>query len=480
MNLQYILTRYRRLTIVLSMAASGLLAEPLAAETVSERDPKKDGARIEALLAKEDLPGVTREISLVEALELTDSRNLTLAVIRTELKAAEIKIKQAWAAMMPVAQGHIQYVRADHADTVSMGGLTGGPGGSIEINPANTVTGGISVNLPLVNANLWKGLEMAKTGAELAALTVEEQRRTVLFGTAQAYYTALMSRSLVSLYKEQIRATVHHVTVAEKKLAAGSGLRIDVLRAGIELEKAEKALSNAKLTLATACDALGTLTGLDTLVLPKSEERLSFSATNENALTQKAEKSRVDLDLQRKNLKLAEQQIDAAWFKLLPSLSLAWQGTYKFTSPGDMGDTDRSRWNLMLNLTVPLFNCSDIVRISEGKVAQRKAALQLESLTQDIGQNVRQAYREYQTALTDVESAKRQFVLAEESLKLSEAAFAAGAGTSLEVTDASRTQIEAGVNVLTSELKSQLALLNLLQIIGAEPLKTAGELKTVQ
>jgi outer membrane protein len=431
---------------------------------------KKNRARIEALLSLEDLPGVTRKISLKEALEFSDSRNLSLAAVRMEIEKADKKVKQAWTAVMPTAQAEMQYTRADHADKANLGGFTGVEGSSIVINPANTLTGGISVNLPLVNAGAWKGIQLAGTSADLAELTVEDSRRAVLFATAQAYYTALMSRSLVALYKEQIRSTAHHLTVAERKFTAGSGLRIDVLRAGIDLEKAEKALSNAKLSLATACDALGILTGLDALVLPMPAPDLSAPVSDEQALVQEAANARTDLLLQRKSLKLARQQIDASWMALLPSLNMSWKGTYQFSDLSAMSDADRSRWNLFLNLTVPLFNHSDNLKIVEGKVAARQAELQIENLSQSVGQAVRQARREYQTALTDAQSARRSLDLAEETLNLSETAFEIGTGTSLEVTDSRRTHIEAEVNLVTSELKTQLALLNLLQAVGREPL----------
>lgn len=489
MSVLHSIVSYKLIAAACAMSV-GLAAAPLAVradespetlleksqQEVSETPPEKAAApmekdeRIEELLSREELPGVTREVTLKEALELSDSRNLSLIAVRMEIEKADKKVKQAWTAIMPTAQAEMQYIRADHADKADMSGFTGVAGSSIVINPANTLTGGISVNLPLVNAGAWKGIQLAGTSADLADLTVEDSRRAVLFATAQAYYTALMSRSLVALYKEQIRSTAHHLAVAEKKFTAGSGLRIDVLRAGIELEKAEKELSNAKLSLATACDALGILTGEDTLVLPAPAPTLSVPSSEVQGLVEEAGEKRVDLLMQRKSLKLAQQQIDASWMTLLPSLNMGWKGTYQFSDLSAMSDSDRSRWNLFLNLTIPLFNHGDHLKISEGKVAARQAELQIENLTQSIGQSVRQALREYQTALTDAQSAKRSLDLTAETLSLSETAFEIGTGTSLEVTDSRRTHIEAEVNLVTSELKTQLALLNLLQAVGREPL----------
>ena len=447
-------------------------AAPRTPKPASKFASVKDDARLEALLSEADLPGITKEVSLREALEMADSRNLSLVELRMELEKADVRLKQAWGLMVPTVQAEMNYIRSDHADKISMGGLTGAGGGStIVVNPADTLTGGISASMPLVNANIWKGIQISKESTEVSKLTVEDYRRGILFGTGKAFYTALMTRSMVEVYKEQIRATAHHLDVAEKKFAAGSGLRIDVLRAGIELERAEKSLSNAKLSLATACDALGVLTGLDTLVMPKDTNRLSLQELDETAMVQDALTHRLDLIVKKKQRDLAEDKIDSAWMVLLPTLSLAWQGTYKFSELGAMGDADRSRWNLILNLTVPLFNYNDYHGITESRIEKRQAEAQIETLSQTIGQEVRQAHREYQTALTDVENATRQVDLATESLKLAETGFEIGVGTSLEVTDARRTHIEAKLNLMTSKLQTQLALINLLQSLGKDPLK---------
>ena len=427
--------------------------------------PEGDKAvRIEALLSQPDLPASTRAVTLDEALEEADSRNLSLVEIRMEIEKADVSIRQAWGAVMPTAQAEMQYVRADHADVADLGGQ------SIEVNPANTVTGGLAVNLPLVNASIWQGIKISKSGKELAGLSIEELKKTVLFSTAKAYYTALMSEALVELYKAQIRSTYHHVAVAEHKLKAGSGLRIDVLRASIDLEKAEKSLSNARLSLATACDALGVLIGKETLVRPKTSAEIRPLSDDENALFEQAQKSRLDLAVQRKNVEIAQEQIGAAWRVLLPSLNLSWKGTYKFTDPGAIGDTDKSRWYLYLNLVVPLFNYGDYPQITGGKVAKRQAEVKIERLMQNMGREVRQAHREYQTSLIDASSAERQWDLAKETLKIAETAFEAGAGTSLEVTDARQTALEAEVNLVSTKLKTQLALLTLLETVGESPL----------
>ena len=458
-------------------AESRAVAEgELAAESKAELEANEHEAAIlkaDELLAASDLPKGTKSVTLAEALRLARKRNLTLKQMELEFEKADARLRMARALLLPVAQAELQYILADHPDEVDMTeGMPEGmelPGDStIVVNPRNTVKGSITVSQPLVNISSWRNYKLAKSSNQLTGLTVEEVRRVVLFGTAQAYFSALMSQTLVELYKEQIVATRVHLRVAKEKYLAGSGLRIDMLRAGIDFEQAGEDLLNARVSLAAACDALGVLTGQNGMLAPTTAVSLQ-TPDADATLEKEAAKQRVDLTLKREYAIIAQKQVDAALAELFPSLSLAWQGTYQFTEPPGFGSTDRSRWNVVLSLSIPLFNYYTLSKIRESKVLRRQSELEIEVLEQNIGQEVRQAKREHETALANVRGASRRVRLAEESLQLAEAAYAAGAGTSLDVTDARRMYLQAEVNLAATALKTQLTLLTLLQSIGEKP-----------
>ena len=120
---------------------------------------------------------------------------------------------------------------------------------------------------------------------------------------------------------------------------------------------------------------------------------------------------------------------------------------------------------------MPIFKYPGYGKIAEDKAAHRQAELAVEVLSRDLGQEIRQARREYQTALINMKSAKGQAILAKESLDLAEVAYAAGAGTSLDVTDARRMYLQSEVNLATTELNTQLTLLTLFKRIGEKPME---------
>jgi len=441
---------------LLTAVAASLVAAPAGADEAGEPKPEAEVV-----------------LSLSDALDLANSRNLTLAQTRIEIDKARARVKQSWAAVTPVVTAGLGYTHLDHPDEIDTGAMMGGApgaGGTIVTRKQDDLHGSLTAILSIIDGSSWATIEAAETGEDLSRLTVEQARDAVLYATAQAYYSAMMAKTLVDLRAEQIVSAEHHYDVATRKDAAGTGLRIDVLRARTDLETARRDLDAARLSLDTARDALGVLTGAGGLPLTESMEDLVGSSPGEGEIPPRGFSARKDLAVLRKTVDLQDDQATAAWMSLLPTLAATWQGTHQFTETGDMGDTDRTRWTLMLNLTVPIFNYYTYGDIAAKRAALRQASLQLEEKEQSAGREVRQARREYLNALGAIETAQLQVDLAREALDISTRAFEAGAGSSLDVTVARSTAAAAEVGLVTSRLQARLSLLALLQAAGEDPM----------
>jgi len=156
------------------------------------------------------------------------------------------------------------------------------------------LNGTIQARLPLINLQSWKTISMAKQGADLATLGVEEARQQLLLGTAQAYFVTAMMRSLIGLREEALDSAARHLDVAKAHFDAGMGVRIDVVRAETDVEQARKELLTAHLTLDNARDALGLLTGLGGLPMPADDAVVSNIRNDEDELVDRAVNNRGD------------------------------------------------------------------------------------------------------------------------------------------------------------------------------------------
>lgn len=425
----------------------------------------------------DELPNITPgpKMTLSEALSKTAEKNLTLAATRVEIEKAEASLSTAWGAVFPVVNGNVELLHRDHEDTFdlsgSMGDLVPMPAGAdteTVITPLNDLKGSLQVSVPLVNFPAWYGISVAKQGVSIAEGSLETAKRYQLLAVCEAYYMALMARELIDLHLTAIESARQHLTVSKAKLDAGAGLRIDVLRAETDLDGAKQQLLSAHLAYDKARDALAVMTMTDGLPLPVETGPLPVPDQPDDALVTSALTSRPDYTLKQQQVAIAEKQLDGVWMKFLPSLSAAWQGTYQFTEPGDLGSSDRSRWIALFTLSVPLYNQMRYGELDRKRAEVRQAAIHVEEAKQSISLEIRNARRDYLTSLTAVEIAERRAALSREALALAEAAFEAGTGSSLDVTESRRTTTSANVDLSSKRLQSQLSLLKLLNAIGAD------------
>jgi len=323
---------------------------------------------------------------------------------------------------------------------------------------------GVQAGMSLLSAQGWLGVSAGRRGVELAERSVEAARVQLLFGVAQAFWMAHVSRELVGIQESQLLAAARHLELAEARVAQGDALRIDVVRAETEVEKARQDLLAAHLNLDNTRDALSNLVGSDALLLPEAPPELAAPEDGDAGVGERA-----DVKAAHAAARLAERMTDVAWAQFLPSLSVTGQLGYLFSEPPDLGSQDRSRWAAMLVLSVPLYSQVRFADLDAKRAARHQAELRVAETEASAALEVRKAQRDYRVALASLETAGHQAALAQEALQLTEAAYENGAATSLDVTDAQRTQTTAALNAAAQRLRSQISLLTLMRAAGDDP-----------
>jgi len=415
-------------------------------------------------------------ITLAEALLRASKRNLTILSTEQDLAQAEAKLYQAWALLMPVAQGNIQWMHMNKEISVDF--MSSLPDSLKQMMPATApmvvqpqeqYTGALQAHLPLVNLQNWLTIGLGKKGRELAMSGLDEARRQVLFGVTQVYYGALVSKSLITLWEDSIRTAARHMEAAKARFDAGAGLRIDVARAELDLESAKQSLITSRFAYDNARDALAVLIDYEKGVLPEVVEIQTLKDPPAvESMAEKATRSRNDLKLVELQKELAAQDLDVVWMRFLPTLDLNWQLNHNFGDMSALGASDRTTWATVMVLTVPIFEGFRYGMLDEKRAALKQADIKALERRLQVEQEVRQAYRDFRSSVSNVETAQRQVQLADEAMKLAEAAFEAGAGTSLDLIDAQKRHNDAGINLATQRLLCQLALIKLYQSAGED------------
>ena len=234
----------------------------------------------------------------------------------------------------------------------------------------------------------------------------------------------------------------------------------------MEVESASSAIIAAQALEDDVYEALGALIDLEGPFHVQEPSPTEAPAPSVDALVQRAVLERSDVRLARLQTEIADRSLTAAWSAFVPSLDLAFNLTYT-DFVGQFGGGNHINWNVVFVLNVPIYDGG----FRYGTLTERRAALAAADLReQDLARSasleVRKAHRAWRTSIAKVDTARRQAALAEEALRLAEAAYDAGASTNLEVVDAQRQQRDAEANLLVVSYDSQVALASLLLSAG--------------
>jgi outer membrane protein TolC len=256
----------------------------------------------------------------------------------------------------------------------------------------------------------------------------------VVFNVKQAYYGVIQAKHNKIVAEDTVRQTQQHLEQAKGFYEVGTRPKFDVTKAEVDL-------SNARLNLIRAANALKiSIVNLNnTMGIPDApeytlDENLSFEKyeiTFEDALS-KAYENRPDLQSIISQRHAAERSIDLAKTGYYPVLA----GNAGYSWSGEQFPLDHG-WNAGATLSVPLFSGF----LTKYQVEEAKANLNVlkaneESLKQTVFLEVQEAYLTLRAAEEAIPTAKLGVEQAQENLEIANGRYAAGVGNPIEVTDA--------------------------------------------
>lgn len=283
------------------------------------------------------------------------------------------------------------------------------------------------------------------------------------FNTKQAYYGLLQAKRNAEAAREVIKQSERQLERAKGFFEVGLRPKFDVTRAEVDLSNAKVALIRAqnavRLSLARLKNAMGVPEAPDFDIKDDLDVRRIEMTLDE--ATDKAMKNRADLRASSVRRKAVEE-----------SVTLAERGYYPFIS-GNAGYTwaDGSErndgWNAGIALTVPLFSGF----ITKHRVQESKANLSVMDASTDIvRQNiqfeVQQAYYNLTEAGERIPAAQLVLRQAEENLEIASGRYATGVGSPIEVTDATVVFVNAKTAYIQALTDYNTAAASLERAIG--------------
>jgi outer membrane protein TolC len=381
-----------------------------------------------------------------DALTLTSSRSVDVAIARQGIERAEGLWRQALAQALPTI--------------TATGTLTKNLFPGDKILPT-LATAQLDASQPILAPRAWYGIKTADLGVKQAKQSTDDRRRTVLAQVADAIVGVFAAERVAEINRLGLRNALQHVAIAERKSNLGDGKRLDVLRAQQDAETARATLIAGDEALLKAREALGLSLGSaepwgvpPTISLDEMQQALG-GACRPGTIDDRA-----DVAAARTGLDIAGRNVTDAKLAFAPTAVVS---TTAIAGSGALDNLRTSMWSIQGVLTIPLWEGG--ARYGGLRIAhagEEEAKLRFDATRRNATVEVTQAVRAVTVAEQARVVAERRRDLAREGARLAERSYAAGVATSFDLIDAGRNERSAELDLALREfdlVRSKIAAL---------------------
>lgn len=316
----------------------------------------------------------------------------------------------------------------------------------------------------------------AEYNAQAASQDLVKDRIETEFSIKNAYWSLYKVRELKALTAETIEQVTARLGDAQNLLKNGLLTTNDVLRLQLQLSNAK--LSNidannaARLAALSLNNALGLPLETEIELASTIEYKPGIVPDYEKSI-QRALDSRAEVSGTQLRIKAAEEGVRAARGGYLPTLAIS--GSALEANPNQRLSWRGAEWNLtwqlaaQLSWTVWNWNTTGYqVAQAEAQAAQVEDALSM--LKDGIKLEVTQNYLTLQQSREKVAVAQQGVEQANENYRITNEKFKKGLALTSDLTDAETFQLQAKVNYISSVVDYEISQARLLKSIGDSPI----------
>ncbi len=417
----------------------------------------------------------TLVLTLEDALKIALSENVAVKVADKEVERAQYARKGTYASLFPQIDGSASYQRTIKKQVVymdfDMGSLTGmaaggetqtanaeaaagngsasgtsgsasgsgqgsskgrTAGGGIEVGRWNTFSTGVSASLPLVNAQLWKSLEVAGQDVELAVEKARSSRLSMVTQVKQAFFGVLLAKEALKVYQEVYDNALESFTQTERRYQVQKASELDYNRAKSTVQNAIPQVYESANQVALALWQLKAVLGmdLDTEIdvagaLPDWADEMFYDIHRHDDVSLEDNSTMRQLAIQAEELANA---VKMQKYASLPSLALTFN--YSINAMTNDFNFSEYRWSpysfVGLSLQVPIFAGGRryhavkqaIVQQDELRMQREDTGRQLKIAVGRYLSQMETKMKSYQAAQVAEETARKAYGIAAKSYQV--------------------------------------------------------------
>jgi outer membrane protein TolC len=413
-----------------------------------------------------DMP-FSGKLSLEDALRRGLAHNMGAVGLKQTVRQNRAQIASARSSLLPNLSGSFSET-VEQIDLATFGFRFSLPGFSIPtvVGPFNYYTLQASLSQTIANLTAINNYRSARATARASQYSLEDARDLITLAVGGAYLQVLAAQARLDAAQAQLdtaNAVFHQSSEQHEQGVLG---RLNVDQNQVRSLTQQQQLITLRNDLAKQKINLARLTGL----APNANYQLTDSFPFAPAPVQTVEDAIAQAERQRSDLKAAKAQVEAATraqsaarAERLPTVGVSADYELIGANPA----RTHQAYSAVGTVNIPLWQGGRVggdIAQSEAVLAQRQAELQ--DTRGQIEAEVRQVYLDLEAAAGQVEVARTNLRVAEETLEMTRARMEAGVVNTLEVVQAQQTVASAQLDLIDSVFAHNLAKLSLARTLG--------------
>ena len=445
-------------------------------------------------------------LTLEDALRIALSENASVKVADMEIERTGYARKGTYASLFPQISGSGSYQRTIKKqvmymdfDIGGMGSMAGGSAGSsgsgdasgskstsdgFEVGRWNTWSAGVSASMPLVNAQLWKNLEISGENVELAVEQARSSRLETVNQVKQAFFTCLLSKKAFDVYKSAYENALANCEQIQRRFNAQKASELDLTRAKTTLANAIPNVYDAESSVLLSLWQLKAVMGvdLDTNIdvagdLDDYAQHMLYDLNESESLSLENNSTMRQLAIQ------AEQLADAVkvqQYAYLPTLSLTFN--YSLNAMANDFVFSEYKWSpysfVGLSLSVPIFSGGQRLNaVRQAKVQARELDVRRADTERQLKIAIRQYLNQMETAMKSYGSARSASETAQKAYDIAAKSYDVGRSTLTDLNDAQYALTQSQLGVCQAIYTFVVAKAGLESTLGADFIDADGNIQ---
>ncbi len=390
--------------------------------------------KITALLL---IPFFAYGLSIEEAVKIGLENNREILASKEEVSISKLQLKEDRQLYMPFIFGEYRYTLLKDASFTSL------PAGALPFpfsfkqTEKNFYSLNIGVGYPLYTGGFRSAkIKISKLDIKGKMFSLVEKKNEIKSRIKKAYFDVLMAKSIVEIYKKELKAVKSHLKVVEGFYKEGLVAKVDLLQAQVRLSEVKRDLKKAQGDFNVAKSRLGVLIGkgIDFDFKVEDIKKDIKKDFNLYLLIEKAYQNRGVIKEIRIKRKQLDKMEDIYKSQFLPKVSLNVFYTktdqYPYLTP-------KENKGISVDVTLKFQGIKPYYSILKNKKEKKKVLYILDDIKKKISLEVKASYENLITAIYNLDVSEKALKQAREYYQM--------------VVEQYKNQLATGTDVLDAE-----------------------------